>query len=42
MSRNDQAAGASQPALEAHTCGPDVEITGIRDFDLDHIFDCGQ
>lgn len=42
MPRNDQAAGASQPALEVHTCGPDVEITGIRDFDLDHIFDCGQ
>ncbi len=30
------------PALEVHACGPDVEITGIRDFDLDHIFDCGQ
>lgn len=42
MPRNDQAVGASQPALEVHTCGPDVEITGIRDFDLDHIFDCGQ
>ena len=42
MPRNDQAAGASQPALQVHTCGPDVEITGIRDFDLDHIFDCGQ
>lgn len=42
MPRNDQAAGASQPALEVHTCGQDVEITGIRDFDLDHIFDCGQ
>ena len=42
MPRNNQAAGASQPALEVHTCGPDVEITGIRDFDLDHIFDCGQ
>ena len=42
MTRNDQVAGASLPALEVHSCGPDVEITGIRDFDLDHIFDCGQ
>ena len=42
MTRNDQVAGASLPALEVHSCGSDVEITGIRDFDLDHIFDCGQ
>ena len=39
MPRNDQVAGASLPALQVHTCGSDVEITGIRDFDLDHIFD---
>ena len=32
MPRNDQAAGAFHPALEVNTCGPDVEITGIRDF----------
>ena len=42
MTRNDQVAGASLPALEVHSCGSDVEIAGIRDFDLDHIFDCGQ
>ena len=42
MTRNDQVVGASLPALEVHSCGSDVEITGIRDFDLDHIFDCGQ
>lgn len=28
--------------LSVRQCGHDVEISGICDFDLDHIFDCGQ
>ena len=39
MTRDDQTV---PPALKVNSCGRDVEITGIRDFDLDHIFDCGQ
>ena len=39
MTRDDQTVPS---ALKVNSCGRDVEITGIRDFDLDHIFDCGQ
>ncbi len=32
----------TRDALDVRARGQDVEITGICDFDLDHIFDCGQ